>query len=108
VRNRPQRMLEQFTRAVAKIPEVRLIAAQDGRITVVVDRAPAQLYGRINQQLNAANRKLFTGKPMTAAIRQDLTPEETCQLLTGPGVQYVREDPVAWLTPPSNPGPSSP
>jgi serine/threonine protein kinase len=99
VRNRPQRMLEQFTRAAARIPEVRVITAQESRITVVVDRAPAQLYGRLNQHLNAANRKLFTGKPMTAAIRYDLTSEELRQLLAGPGVQYVREDAAQLASP---------
>jgi serine/threonine protein kinase len=104
VRNRPQRMLEQFTRAVAKIPEVRVIAAQEGKITVVVDRAPGQLYGRVNQHLNAANRKLFTGKPLTAMIRDDLTPDEVRQLLTGPGVQYVRED-AALTVPQGSPPP---
>jgi hypothetical protein len=64
-----------------------------------VDRAPAQLYGRLNQHLNAANRKLFTGKPMTAAIRYDLTSEELRQLLAGPGVQYVREDAAQLASP---------
>jgi len=92
VRNRPQRMLDWFVRRVAKIPEVKLIVAQEGRLMVVVDRAPAQLYGRINQHLNVCNRKLFFGRPMAVSIRHDLGLEETRHLLTGPGVQYSRED----------------
>jgi hypothetical protein len=92
VRNRPQRVLEWLVRRVAKIPEVKLIVAQEGRVMVVVDRAPAQLYGRINQYLNACNRKLFFGRPMAVSVRHDLAQEELQHLLTGPGVQYARED----------------
>jgi len=92
VRNRPQHMIERFVRRVAKLPEVRLIAAQDRKIVVVVDRAPGQLYGRINSELNACNRKLFFGDFLTAVIRHDLGSGETSLLLTSPGVQYVRDD----------------
>jgi hypothetical protein len=92
VRNRPQRMLELFVNKVARIPEVRLIVSQDRRITVAVDRAVAQLYGRINTHLNVCNRKIFFGAPLMVSIRHDLSPEEIQQLLAGHGVQYVRDD----------------
>ena len=92
VRNRPQRMLEQFVRKTRHVPEVRLIAVQDRRITVVVDRPVGQLYGRINAQLSACNRKLFFGEPMSLTIRHDLKAPETCELLTSTGVHYVRDD----------------
>jgi serine/threonine protein kinase len=92
IRHQPQRMVEAFVRKVARLPEVRFIACQDRRITVSVDRAPGQLYARINQQLNACNRKLFFGEPMTVVIRSDLTVEETRQSLAAPGVHYVREN----------------
>jgi hypothetical protein len=93
-RHHPQRILEQFVRKTARIPEVRLIACHDGRITVVVDRAVSQLYGRINQQLNDCNRKLFYGRPMSVTLRHDLGEDEVRQLLTGPGVQYFRPEPT--------------
>jgi hypothetical protein len=64
----------------------------DRKITVGVDRAVGQLYGRINAQLSQCNRKLFFGQPMSVVIRDDLSPEETRQLLAGGGVQYVRDD----------------
>lgn len=92
VRNRPQRMLELFVRKVARVPEVRLIVCQDRHLTVAVDRAVAQLYGRINSQLNQCNRKIFFGQPLTVSIRHDLAPAEIRQLLAGHGVQYVRDD----------------
>jgi tRNA A-37 threonylcarbamoyl transferase component Bud32 len=93
-RHQPQRMLESFVRKVARIPEVRVIVCQEGRITVVVDREVTQLYGRIHNQLNECNRKLFYGQPMTVTIRHDLTPEELRQLLSGPGVHYMRAEAI--------------
>jgi serine/threonine protein kinase len=92
IRNQPRKMSELFARKVAKIPEVRLIVCMDRKITVGVDRAVGQLYGRINAQLSQCNRKLFFGQPMSVVIRDDLSPEETRQLLAGGGVQYVRDD----------------
>jgi eukaryotic-like serine/threonine-protein kinase len=92
VRNRPQRMVEQFVRKIRHVPEVRLISVQDRRITVIVDRPVGQLYGRINAQLNACNRKLFFGDPMSVTIRHDLAAPETHTLLTSTGVHYVRDD----------------
>jgi hypothetical protein len=92
VRHQPQRMVETFVRKVARVPEVRFIACQDRQVTVSVDRAAGQLYARINAQLGACNRKLFFGEPMSVVIRSDLTPEETRQWLSSPGVHYVREN----------------
>jgi serine/threonine protein kinase len=94
IRHQPRRVLDLFVQKVAKIPEVQFITCHDRVITVGVDRAAGQLYGRINGHLNDCNRKLFFGEPLSVVIRQDLTAEETRQLLSGPGVQYVREHPV--------------
>ena len=69
-----------------------MIAVQDHRVTVVVDRAVGQLYGRINSQLGACNRKLFFGEPLSVSIRHDMTTSETHTLLTSTGVHYVRDD----------------
>jgi hypothetical protein len=91
LRHQPRRLLESFVRKVARLPEVRFIACEDRRITVGVDRAAGQLYGRINKHLSACNRKLFFGEPWTMVIRSDLTTEETHQWLATPGVHYVRE-----------------
>jgi hypothetical protein len=92
VRNQPRRMLELFVRKVARIPEVRFLVCVDRKITVGVDRAVGQLYGRINNQLNHCNRKLFFGEPFSVAIRHDLSADEIHRMLEGPGVQYVRDD----------------
>jgi hypothetical protein len=92
IRHQPRRVIDEFVRKVARLPEVRFIACQDRRITVGVDRDAGQLYGRINKQLSICNRKLFFGEPMTAVVRSDLTEEETRQWLAAPGVHYVREN----------------
>ncbi len=99
VRNRPQRILEQFVRKVRNVPEVRLITVQDRKITVVVDRPVGQLYGRINAQLSTCNRKLFFGDPLSVVIRHELTVSETHTFLTSTGVQYVRDDVAAAANP---------
>jgi serine/threonine protein kinase len=92
LRNRPQRVQEALVRRLAKIPEVRLVTLQARQFTVVVDHPVAQLYARINQQVQTANRKLYFGVPMTVSIQHSLAPEQTRQLLSGSGVQFVRED----------------
>jgi serine/threonine protein kinase len=94
IRNSSGRVQEVFLRSVSKVPEVRLIAFQEHRATVVVDRPTAQLYERINAHLRTCNRKLFFGPPMTLSIQHELTDQQTRALLAGPGVQYVREDVV--------------
>ncbi|HRZ34763.1 MAG TPA: serine/threonine-protein kinase [Candidatus Paceibacterota bacterium] len=92
-RHHRQRVLKAFVRKIACVPEVRTIVCHEQRITVVVDRAVSQLYGRIHTQLDDCNRKLFYGPPWSVAIRHDLAEEELNQLLSGPGVHYVRSEP---------------
>lgn len=94
IRNQPRKLLELFVRKVAKAPEVRFIICEDGKITVCVDRAAGQLYGRINGQLNTCNHKMFFGQPMSVVIRHDLSADEIRQMLAGAGVQYVRDDAI--------------
>lgn len=97
VRNRPQKAQETFVRRIAKIPEVRLIVLEQRQFTVVVDRPVAQLFSRINRQLQACNRKLFFGEPLVVSILHGIAPEKMHQLLSGPGVQFVREDVLKQL-----------
>jgi len=92
VRNQPHRLQGSFVRQAAKVPEVRLVVFRSGQFDVVVDRAVAQLYGRLNHQLRVCNQKLFFGQPLTLSILHDLSGEQLDKLLAGPGVQYVRPD----------------
>jgi hypothetical protein len=94
VRNQPRHMLDTFVRKVAKIPEVRFIFSENGRITVGVDRPVAQLYSRINGHLSACNKKLFFAEPMSLVIRHDLEPAEVRRMLSSTSARYVRDDTV--------------
>lgn len=94
IRSRPRKAQELFVRKVARIPEVRLITFRNQQFTVVIDRPVAQLYNRINQQLQMANRKLYFGEPMTVSIIHGVEADAMKRLLSNSGVQHVREDVV--------------
>ena len=72
--------------------EVRLVALDGMRFTVVADRAQAKTYVRANALLDGVNSSMFFGDPFTLVIREGVSPEEEKALLSGPGVLYVRED----------------
>jgi hypothetical protein len=103
-RNRRLRLARRFVGRVRKLPEVRLVALDGMRFTVVADRAQAKTYVRANALLDAVNASMFFGDPFTLAIREDVTPQEEKALLSGPGVLHVREEPAP---PPPLPGRSA-
>ena len=92
IRNRRYRATRRFTSKARKLQEVRIVAVDGLRITVVADKALARTYVRINALVDAMNARMFFGDPFKVVVRDDLTPEETKALLTSPGVLYVRED----------------
>ena len=92
IRNRRYRATKKFMNKARRLQEVRIVAVDDLRITVVADKALARTYVRINALVDAMNARMFFGDPFKVVVRDDLTPEETKALLTGPGVLYVRED----------------
>ncbi len=91
-RNRRQTLLNRFVTKVSRYPEVRLITFQNNRATVVVDRVQSKIYLSVNGLLETVNRKLYFGLPVTAAVRDDVDPEELRRILREPGVLYVRDD----------------
>ena len=91
-RNRRLRLARRFVAKVRKMAEVRLVALEGMRFTVVADRAQAKTYVRANALLDGVNSSMFFGDPFTLVIREDVSPEEEKALLSGPGVLYVRED----------------
>jgi hypothetical protein len=94
VRNRKSRMLSRFVAKVSKFPGVKAITIKEDQITVVVEKAQAKIYIRVNSLLETVNRKLYFGKRLTAAVRDDLTKEEFQRMMKEPGVAYVSEDVV--------------
>ncbi len=91
-RNRGARLLRRFTGVVKKLPEVKVVAVDERRISVLAERAVAKTYVRANAALDGINAKLFFGEPFTMVVRDDLPEDELRQRLTRPGILHVRED----------------
>jgi predicted Ser/Thr protein kinase len=94
-RNRRIRLARRFVAKAKKIAEVRLVALDAMRFTVVADEAQARTYVRANAALDGINSSMFFGEPFTLVVRDAVTPEEERALLAGPGILYVRETPSA-------------
>jgi len=92
IRNRKNRMVKRFVAKVSKFPEVKTITCSDSLLTVIVDKAQAKLYIRINSLIDAMNKKLYFGEALKAAVRDDLSEEDFQRILRAPGVLYVRDD----------------
>jgi hypothetical protein len=95
IRNRRIRLARRFVSKVSKIGEVRLVALDGMRFTVVADQAQARTYVRANAALDSVNASMFFGEAFTLAVRDALLPDEEKALLAGPGILYVREQPAA-------------
>jgi predicted Ser/Thr protein kinase len=91
-RHRRLRLIRRFAEKVRKLPEVRLIAANGNRVTVVADKALAKTYVRVNALMDEVNARLFFGEPFTVTVRQDVPKDEVRALLSASGVMYVRDD----------------
>jgi serine/threonine protein kinase len=91
-RNRKRRLLSDFAKKVSKVPEVKSVIIQEDRVTILLDKAPARTYLRINSQFESLNSRLFFGKPATIEIKDDLADSEIQKLVRQPGVTYIRED----------------
>jgi len=91
-RNRKRRLLSDFAKKISKVPEVKSVIIQEDRVTIILDKAPAKTYLRINSQFESLNSSLFFGKPATIEIKDDLADSEIQKLVRQPGVTYIRED----------------
>jgi len=92
IRNRKNRMVKRFVAKVSKFPEVKAISCSDSLLAVIVDKAQAKLYIRINSLIDSMNKKLYFGESLKAAVRDDLSEEDFQRILRAPGVLYVRKD----------------
>ncbi|HUG44812.1 MAG TPA: hypothetical protein VMN76_11300, partial [Acidobacteriota bacterium] len=91
VRNRKNRMLKWFVGRVSRIPEVEAVVIRGDLVTIIVSRAQAGIYVRIQGYLDNVNKKLFYGAPVETTIRDDIKGDELRQILREPGVSYVRK-----------------
>jgi tRNA A-37 threonylcarbamoyl transferase component Bud32 len=92
IRNRKNRMVKRFVTKVSKFPDVKAITYIDSLLTVIVEKAQAKLYIRINSLIDSMNKKLYFGESLKAAVRDDLSEEDFHRILRAPGVLYVRDD----------------
>ena len=90
-RNRGQREVRKFVKKAVALPEVRLISFSGNEFTVVADRPTAKTYLKLNALLATGNERLFRGEPMTMVVREHLDETGIRRILTGPGVQFVRD-----------------
>jgi hypothetical protein len=91
-KNRRIRLARRVVKKMRKMEEVRLMALDGMRFTVLADQARARTYVRANAIVDGVNSSMFFGDPFTVVVRDDVSPEEEQALLTGPGILYVRED----------------
>jgi hypothetical protein len=91
-RNRRLRLMRKFAGRVGRLAEVRVVAYEGTRLTVVVDKGMAKTYLRINTLVEQLNASMFFGDPFTVTVRDNATAEETRSLFSGSGVLYVRQD----------------
>jgi hypothetical protein len=85
-------MLKRFVSQVSKIEPVKAVRVQGDSITVVLDKAKASQYIRINSMVDAINKKLYFAKHVEVAVRDDLSEGEFQRMLRESGIRYVRDD----------------
>jgi predicted Ser/Thr protein kinase len=95
MRNRRKRLIANFAKKLGRFPEVRLVTVRNDRLTVVVDKAPAKVYIRINGLLDDLNRGLFFGRDIQGEIKTEIPEVEAQTMLTQMGVVYAREETAA-------------
>jgi predicted Ser/Thr protein kinase len=91
-RNRRMRLVRKFAARAGKLPEVRIVAYEQKQITVLVDKALARTYLRLNTLTEELNASMFYGDPFTLSVRDAPNADDTRRLFSGSGVVYVRKD----------------
>ena len=92
IRNRKRRLLAEFTKKIAKLPEVKAVLIREDRVTVVLEKPRAKTYLHINSQIESLNSRLFFGKPTTVEIKDDLSGADLQKFIRQPSVVYVSDD----------------
>ena len=92
IRNRKKRKLQAFAKKLKAFPEVKAVFIRGDQVTIVLDKAPAKTYIKINGLIDSVNEKIRFGKPVEAALRDDLSETDFQNLLRTAGLVYARED----------------
>ncbi len=92
IRNRKRRLLNAFTKKASSLSGVKAVVIRDDKAIVVLEKAPATTYIRITSLIESVNAKLYFGRPVTVAIKDEMSDAEFMSLIRQPGVAYVKED----------------
>ncbi len=95
IRNRKKRRLQALAKKLKDFPEVKAMFIRGEQVTIVLDKAPAKTYIKINGLIDSVNEKIHFGKPVEAALRDDLGEADFQSLLRTVGLVYAREDVLA-------------
>ena len=95
IRNRKKRKIQALAKKLKAFPEVKAVFVRGDQVTIALDKAPAKTYIKINGLIDSLNEKIRFGKPVEAALRDDLTDTDFRGLLRTPGLIYAREDVLA-------------
>ena len=99
IRNRKKRKIQALTKKLQAFPEVKAVFIRGDQITIVLDKAPAKTYIKINGLIDSLNEKIHFGKSVEAVLRDDLSQAEFQNLLRTAGLIYARADVLAAETP---------
>ncbi len=92
IRNRKKRMVDGLVKKVSKFPAVLAVIVHGDQVTILSEKAPANLYIRTTALVEEINRKLYFGKPIASEIRNDVPDDEFRNLLQQTGIVYARND----------------
>lgn len=92
VKNRKKRLMKRFVIRASKIEPIKAICVRDDSITIILDKAKASQYIRINSMVDEINKKIHFGRKVDVAVRDDISEGEFQRMLRESGIQYVRDD----------------
>lgn len=90
-RTQRNRVIRKFANRVRKDPAVRLVSCDGTRLIVALDAPAARTFVKLNAHFESANGGLYSGAPLELDLRENLGDDALRELLTRPGLLYVRE-----------------
>jgi len=92
-RSRSRRLARKFVKKARKLDPVRLVSLTESEFTVLMaEDAPARTYVKLNSLLESLNGGLYMKPEFTMVVRDDASVDEVKALVTGPGLQFARDD----------------
>ncbi|MEZ4650837.1 MAG: serine/threonine-protein kinase [Candidatus Eisenbacteria bacterium] len=90
-RTKRSRSVRKFSNKAKKDKAIRLISSDGDTVLIVLDHAPAKTFLKLNSLLESTNGGLYSGEPLELEFREGVDEEGMRELLTRPGLLYVRD-----------------